>query len=119
MESANAINTESQNKVVDLKVYRNQKQKQKKQQPQLNQLLVGEHYVHQNIPMYDNTEHKLSIKILALSLENPFTSLRMYLGIDAKGAICAFNEGDEENWLPLEEQSFVDLAIKLKDEEKN
>ena len=45
MESANAINTESQNKVVDLKVYRTQKQKQKKQQPQLNQLLVGEHYV--------------------------------------------------------------------------
>ena len=117
MESANAINTESQNKVVDLKVYRTEKEK--KQKPKLKELLVGEHYVHEHIPMYDNHEQKLSIKILAFSIENPFTDKKMYLGIDAKGAICAFKEGEEENWLPLEEKAFVDLAIELKDEEEN
>jgi len=116
MESANAVNSKSQNKVVDLKLYKSEKQKKKR--PQLKQLLVGEHYQHEKVPMYDSVEHKLSIKILSLSIENPFTNKKMYLGSDAKGAVCAFNEGEEENWLPLEERAFVDLAIELKDEKK-
>lgn len=103
MESTNAVNTSS--KVVDLKLYKNKKRKQKQ-----SYLLVGEHYERSDIPLRPDSNFNLSIKILSLSIPNPFTNMKMYLAIDNAGSICAFEEGEEYQWTPITTEHFVKVA---------
>tara|TARA_B100000686_G_C16801466_1_gene986357 strand:+ start:437 stop:760 length:324 start_codon:yes stop_codon:yes gene_type:complete len=106
MEPIDGVNFSEQNKVIDLKLYKNKKRKQK----QLY-LLIGDYYEHKSLP--------IQITILSLSAPNPFTHNQIYLAVDMKGQIVAFEEGVEHDWKPITKKYFIEQVEKnIDDSEK-
>ena len=103
MEPIDDVNLNVKDKVIDLKLYKHKKRKQK----QLY-LLIGDCYEHINLPLY--------IKVLSLSAPNPFTGTQIYLVVDDKGQVVVFNEGEEPNWKPITETYFVEQVKKSRDD---
>ena len=93
MESLNASNNQSN--VVDLLTYKKKVIANKQQY-----LLIGHYYFHK--------QFALNVKVLALSIKNPFDRYKFYLCVDSKGGICAFKEGIELEWQEISEQEFVE-----------
>lgn len=90
--------TDKNNNVIELVQYKNKKREQKQQY-----LLIGEHYKHISLPM--------SIKLLAISIGNPFdNNTKIYLAVDQKGSVLAFNEGEEALWLSIDVTEFKEMV---------
>jgi hypothetical protein len=95
-------NTNNNSNVVELKTYKNQKREQKQQY-----LFIDYYYQHISL--------SIALKLLAISTRNPFTRNVMYLGVDARGSLAVFDEGEESLWYQITQEEFRE---KVDDENK-
>lgn len=89
--------TDKNDNVIELVQYKNKKREQKQ-----SYLFIGDYYKHISLPM--------AIKILAISINNPFNDTKIYLAVDQKGSILAFNEGEEALWQTIDAMNFKEMV---------